>query len=233
MSRFATLSAPSGEAGACRLALRAWTAHYSHETPVQVGLRLSETSSKKLPKAQRRSQLLEVAQRIVREEGTDALTLGYLAERAGVSKPVPYEHFKSRSGLLIALYAEIDARQVTALLEALKRTRRRLEDVARVMSSAYMHCFTAAGPEWHAISAALKGDEEMEAFQRELLDSYVALYSEALAPYTDLSKEELRLRCVGIIGAAEAISREMLRGRVDEARAAAALGSLIIQGIST
>ncbi|OJH35635.1 TetR/AcrR family transcriptional regulator [Cystobacter ferrugineus] len=194
---------------------------------------MSETSSKKLPKAQRRDQLLDIAQTIVREEGTDALTLGYLAERAGVSKPVAYEHFKTRSGLLIALYAEIDARQVKVLQDALERTRRRLEDVARVVSHAYMNCYTSVGPEWHAISAALKGDEEMEAFQRELIDSYVALYCEAFAPYTSLSKEELRLRCVGIIGAAEAISREMIRGRVEEAKAAATLATLIIHGLST
>lgn len=193
---------------------------------------MSETSSKKLPKAQRRDQLLDIAQTIVREEGTDALTLGYLAERAGVSKPVAYEHFKTRSGLLIALYAEMDARQVKVLQDALERTRRRLEDVARVVSRAYMNCYTSMGPEWHAISAALKGDEEMEAFQRELIDSYVALYCEAFAPYTNLSKEELHLRCVGIIGAAEAISREMIRGRVEEARAASTLAALIIRGLS-
>ncbi|MHC8285601.1 helix-turn-helix domain-containing protein [Pseudomonas sp. XS1P51] len=33
--------------------------------------------------------------------GTDALTLATLAERAGVTKPVAYEHFRTRSGLLI------------------------------------------------------------------------------------------------------------------------------------
>ncbi|QSQ27213.1 TetR/AcrR family transcriptional regulator [Pyxidicoccus parkwayensis] len=193
---------------------------------------MSETPAKKLTKAQRREQLLDIAQAVVREEGTDALTLGYLAERAGVSKPIAYEHFKTRSGLLIALYEQIDARQVAALLEALKRTRKRLEDVARVMSTAYMQCYTGAGPEWHAISAALRGDEEMETFHRELLDSYVALYRDALAPYSDLKKDELHLRCVGIIGAAEAISRDMLRGRVDEATAAATLASLIVSWLS-
>lgn len=194
---------------------------------------MSKTPSKKLPKAQRREQLLDIALSIVREEGTDALTLGYVAERAGVSKPIAYEHFKTRSGLLIALYEQIDARQVEALLEALKRTRKRLEDVARVMSAAYMHCYTSAGPEWHAISAALRGAEEMEAFQRELLDRYVALYREALAPYSALKKDALHLRCVGIIGAAEAISRDMLRGLVDEAPAAETLASLIVSWLSS
>ncbi|RKH07553.1 TetR/AcrR family transcriptional regulator [Corallococcus sp. CA047B] len=193
---------------------------------------MSETPARKLPKAQRREQLLDIAQTIVREEGTDALTLGYVAERAGVSKPIAYEHFKTRSGLLIALYEQIDAQQVQALLEALKRTRKRLEDVARVMSAAYMHCYTSAGPEWHAITAAMKGDEEMEAFHRELLDSYVAIYRETLAPYSNLERDALHLRCVGIIGAAEAISRDMLRGLVDEATAAETLASLIVSWLS-
>lgn len=194
---------------------------------------MSKTPSKKLPKAQRREQLLDIALSIVREEGTDALTLGYVAERAGVSKPIAYEHFKTRSGLLIALYEQIDARQVQALLEALTRTRKRLEDVARVMSAAYMHCYTSAGPEWHAISAALRGAEEMESFQRELEGRYVALYREALAPYSGLKKDALHLRCVGIIGAAEAISRDMLRGLVDEAPAAETLASLIVNWLSS
>jgi AcrR family transcriptional regulator len=193
---------------------------------------MSATSAKKLPRSKRRDQLLETAQMIVREQGTDALTLGYLAERAGVSKPIAYEHFKSRSGLLIALYKQSDERQVTALLDALNCAPRRLEDVARVVSRAYMNCCTSAGPEWHAISAALKGDEEMDAFQQELIDRYVAIYCDALAPYSNLPKDELHLRCVGIIGAADAISRDMIRGRVDEPTAAATLASFIVESIS-
>ena len=193
---------------------------------------MTDPSPKKLPKAERRDQLLETALAVVREQGTDALTLGYLAERAGVSKPIAYEHFKTRSGLLIALYEQIDNRQVAALLLALEQAPRRLADVAQVVSSAYMNCFTAAGLEWHAISAALKGDEEMEAFQRELIDSYVALYRDALAPYARLPDEQLRLYCAGIIGAGDAIARDMIRGRVDEAAAAAALASLIVKWLS-
>jgi AcrR family transcriptional regulator len=200
---------------------------------VRVGARPSGgTSTRRLPKAERREQLLETAQRIVSEEGTHALTLGYLADRAGVSKPIAYEHFKTRSGLLIALARQIDDRQVEVLLDALKRTRQRLEDVARVASSAYMHCYATVGPQWHAISAALKSDKEMDAVQQELLDRYVTIYRNALAPFSDLPKRELHLRCVAIIGAAEAMARDMFRGRVDEATAAEALTSLIVKWLS-
>ncbi len=186
----------------------------------------------RLPKARRREQLLETAQAIVREQGTDVLTLGYLAERAGVSKPIAYEHFGSRSGLLIALYKQIDERQLAALMDALANAPARLDAVARVVSRAFMSCCRAVGPEWYAISAALKGDETMEAFQQELVDRYVALYRDAFAPYTALAQADLHLRCVGIIGAADAISHQMMLGRVDEASAANTLASLIIAWLS-
>jgi AcrR family transcriptional regulator len=193
---------------------------------------MSPAPARKLPRAERRDQLLDTALAIVREEGTDALTLGHVAGRAGVSKPIAYEHFGTRSGLLIALYERIDDRQVAALLQALERTPRRLEDIARVMSDAYITCYLTCGPEAHAITAALSGDGQMEAFHQRLLDRYVAFYQEALAPYSSLSPDALHLRCIGLIGAAEAISRDMLRGRVDAARATETLAALIVGGLA-
>src|SRR3546814_7992437 len=53
------------------------------------------------------------------------------------------------------------------------------------------------------------------------------LYREAFTPFTSLSQEALRLRCLAIVGAAEAIAREMNRGRIDDRTASAALHSLI------
>ncbi|MCO3771117.1 helix-turn-helix transcriptional regulator, partial [Pseudomonas aeruginosa] len=59
---------------------------------------------RRLSRDERQRQLLEVAWRLVREEGTEALTLGRLAEQAGVTKPVVYDHFGTRARLLAALY---------------------------------------------------------------------------------------------------------------------------------
>ena len=72
---------------------------------------------RRLSRDERQRQLLEVAWRLVREEGTEALTLGRLAEQAGVTKPVVYDHFGTRARLLAALYQDYDLRQ-TALMEA-------------------------------------------------------------------------------------------------------------------
>ncbi|RYZ05153.1 MAG: TetR/AcrR family transcriptional regulator [Myxococcales bacterium] len=182
----------------------------------------------RLSKAERRQQLLDVARSIVRGEGTDALSLVSLAERANVTRPVTYEHFKTRPGLLIALARHIDDRQVELFREALAKAPPRLTEVARAASSTYMRCVTQVGREWHAISAALQGDAEMDAVQHELLERYADMYCEVLAPCTKVPRRELKKRCVAIIGAAEALAREMLLGRLEEEVAATTLRSLIV-----
>lgn len=186
-------------------------------------------STKKLAKADRRAQLLETALAIVREEGTDALTLGRVAERAGVSKPIAYNHFQTRSGLMTTLYKDILDRQLETLGAAIGRTPGRLDAVARVIAEAYMECTYAVGPEWHAIAAALKGDAAMEVEQHRMIESYVLFCAEALSPLSDLPKSELRRRCVGIIGAAEALSNEMVRGGCTQDQAADDLTVLIVR----
>lgn len=188
--------------------------------------------AKRLPKAERRGQLLDTALAIVREQGTDALTLGYLAERAGVSKPIAYEHFGTRSGLLIALYRQIDARQGEIWARDFERTPKRLRDIAALIGVSYMSCFRTAGPECHAVFAALKGDEQMERVQSELLQGYVDFYRGLLAPYAQVDDEELHRRCVAIVGAGQSLSREMSDGRMPEALAAQTLASLIERWMS-
>ncbi len=188
--------------------------------------------AKKLAKAARRAQLIETAMAIVREEGADALTLGHLAERAGVSKPVAYEHFETRAGLMIALCREIDEAQVVALKAAIAAAPRRLDAIAAIVAAAYMDCHLAIGPEWHAVTAALKGDEEMDRAGQAMLDGYARLYVDALGPFSPLAADALHLRCVGLIGAGEAISRDMIRGRADRAAAVAAFTALIVAGLA-
>lgn len=183
--------------------------------------------SAKLPRAERRAQLLETAREMVRGGGTDSLTLGLLAERAGVSKPIAYNHFATRAGLMIALYRQINDQQVTATQAALEKASPELTSIARLLALAYMDCHEAVGPEFHAIAAALKGDAEMEAYQREMIDGHVALYAEALSPVAALPEADVRRRCIAIIGAADALSDAMIHDRISKAEAVADLASLI------
>ena len=58
----------------------------------------------RLSKEERREQLLDVAADMVVERGVATLTMEGLAERAGVSKALPYQHFDNAGAVLIALY---------------------------------------------------------------------------------------------------------------------------------
>ncbi|WP_405645296.1 TetR/AcrR family transcriptional regulator [Streptomyces uncialis] len=181
----------------------------------------------RLSKQARREQLLDTALVIVRTRGADGLTLVTLAEEAGVSRPVAYDHFATRPGLLLALHQRLDDRHRAAITQALRDAEPSAGEVARVISAAYFACATDM-PELGAVSAALKGNPEMEAVQRESTDGYTDLMAAALLPYSGLAPQVLRLRCVGVLGAAEAIAAELNGERATGGEAVTALSALIL-----
>lgn len=61
---------------------------------------------------QRHAQLLDVGRSVFAAHGLDGATVEEVAQRAGVSKPVVYEHFGGKDGL----YAEVVEREVASLL---------------------------------------------------------------------------------------------------------------------
>ncbi|MBJ6145263.1 TetR/AcrR family transcriptional regulator [Hymenobacter sp. BT559] len=189
-------------------------------------------TASRLSKESRRQQLLDTALVIIRKEGADRLTLGHLATRAGVSKPITYEHFSTRLGLLTALYKLLDEQQLQALQEALTRVQDNLRDTADVLATAYIHCAVDTGGELHAVRAALAGSEEMGAVQQELLAGYVQLFSATLAPHSSLLPAALHRCCVGLVGAGEALCALMLSGQSSEQEAAIAFSALIRGGLS-
>ena len=63
---------------------------------------MAETRTR-LSAPQRRSQLLAVAGRLFAEQGYHGLSMEQLADAAGVSKPVLYQHFPSKHQLYLAL----------------------------------------------------------------------------------------------------------------------------------
>jgi len=64
--------------------------------------------------SQRREQLLDVGRAVFAERGFDGASVEEIAARAGVSKPVVYEHFGGKEGI----YAVVVDREIAALLDA-------------------------------------------------------------------------------------------------------------------
>lgn len=57
----------------------------------------------RLPAAQRREQLLDVAESLFAQQGYAGATTAQIAKAAGVTEPIIYRHFKSKRDLFVAL----------------------------------------------------------------------------------------------------------------------------------
>jgi AcrR family transcriptional regulator len=64
---------------------------------------------------QRREQLVEIGRTLFAQKGFDATSVEEIAQKAGVSKPVVYEHFGGKEGL----YAVVVDREMSVLLDAI------------------------------------------------------------------------------------------------------------------
>ncbi|MFD0537358.1 TetR/AcrR family transcriptional regulator [Actinomadura luteofluorescens] len=57
---------------------------------------------RRMSRAERERQMLDVAERVFGERGYQAASMDEIAERCGISKPMLYEYFGSKDGLLVA-----------------------------------------------------------------------------------------------------------------------------------
>lgn len=186
-----------------------------------------ERPRKRLSRDQRRRQLLDKAWQLVREEGTEALSLGRLAEQAGVTKPVVYDHFETRTGLLAALYQDYDARQSMMLDQALSRCAATLSDRAGVIAEAYVDCVMSQGREMPGVSAALAGSPELEALKRAYEQPFLDKCRAALGEFSshgDIGAAGMRL----LVGAADALSQAAAAGELQVGQAKDELQAAIV-----
>ncbi|MDD0968813.1 MULTISPECIES: TetR/AcrR family transcriptional regulator [Pseudomonas] len=161
---------------------------------------------RRLSREDRQRQLLDMAWQLIREEGTDALTLGYLAEKAGVTKPVVYDHFTTRAGLLAALYQDFDRRQTALMDAALANAEATLNGTATVIATAYVDCVLTQGNEIPGVIAALASTPELERIKREYEAIFLEKCRNVLSPFADGAEiRQAGLRAM--LGAAEALSQ--------------------------
>ncbi len=181
----------------------------------------------RLSRENRRRQLLDVARRLIREEGSESLTLGRLAEQAGITKPVVYGHFETRSGLLAALYRDFDSRQTLVMEEAIATSESTLETTAAVIASSYVDCVLLQGREIPGVVAALAGSPELERIKREYDLVFIEKCRNVLAPFSGgcfIAPAGLW----AMLGAAEALSYAAVTGEITAVQAKNELGEIIL-----
>ena len=91
----------------------------------------------RLPKDQRRAQLLDAANDVFTTKGYHASAMDDIAEAAGVSKPVLYQHFASKLDLYLALLDQSCDRLVEIVQDALVSTENNADRVVATVGAFY------------------------------------------------------------------------------------------------
>jgi AcrR family transcriptional regulator len=78
----------------------------------------TDAPRRRMARADRRDQLVEVAEQVFVERGYGPASMDDVADRAGVTKPVLYDHFGSKDGLLAAVLEGLGEEMLQRTLEA-------------------------------------------------------------------------------------------------------------------
>jgi len=157
-------------------------------------------------------------------QGYHAAAMDEIAERAGVSKPVLYQHFPSKRDLYLALLEQHTDELVAATRAALASTPDNKQRVEATMAA----FFSFIDSESESFRLVFESDFTSDPEVRELLDRMQRVCAEAIAEVikedTGLPAAEAELLSIGLAGIAHVTARYWTQaGRPVPRDAAAAL----------
>jgi AcrR family transcriptional regulator len=168
-----------------------------------------EPRPSRLPRSARRQQLLAAAQEVFVAQGYHLAAMDDIAERAGVSKPVLYQHFPSKLELYLGLFD-------TAAEELLARVRRAIEattDNKLRVENAIAAYFDFVD-EGMAFRLVFESDLRNETGVRERVERFSRACMEAIADTiaadTGVPRAQAELLSIGLTGISEVSARYWL-----------------------
>lgn len=166
--------------------------------------------SARLPRPARRLQLLGAARDVFVAQGYHAAAMDEIAERAGVSKPVLYQHFPGKLELYLALLDESADELVKIVSDALSSTTDNRQRVAATFKAFYD--FVAGTTE--AFRLVFESDLSNEPAVRARLDHAMNectdMVSEFIREDAGVSDEEAHLLGMALVGMAQVSARYWL-----------------------
>ncbi|XVX21282.1 TetR/AcrR family transcriptional regulator [Actinomycetota bacterium] len=187
----------------------------------------------RMPRSARRAQLLESAQSAFVELGYHAAAMDDIAERAGVSKPVLYQHFPGKLELYLALLDRHCESLVQLVRDALAST---TDNKERVYSTVGAY-FDFVAQDGAAFRLIFESDLTNESAVRMRLDNVGFASAEAVADViaedAGVDDESAMLLAVSLTGLAQTAARHWLAqgAALPQAQAAKIAGDLAWRGI--
>lgn len=164
----------------------------------------------RLPRMARRRQLLGAAQEVFVAQGYHAAAMDEIAERAGVSKPVLYQHFPGKLELYLALLDEHAEALVSQVREALEST---TENKLRVQASmqAFYDFVAGEGEAYRLVfESDLRNVAPVRARVERANQQCAEMIARVIAEDTDAPTDEAYLLGMGLVGMAEVSARYWL-----------------------
>jgi AcrR family transcriptional regulator len=190
--------------------------------------------SSRLPRHERRRQLLDAALEVFVSQGYHAAAMDEIAERAGVSKPVLYQHFPGKLDLYLALLDQ----SVDALVETVRQALRSTTENKQRVAATFSAYFEYMESEGQAYRLVFESDLSNEAAVRDRLErgqrECAEMISQIVRQDAGLDDDEAHLVSVGMVGLAQVTARYWLSARDHIPREAAEqlIARLAWRGIS-
>jgi AcrR family transcriptional regulator len=189
----------------------------------------------RMPRSARRKQLLAAAQEVFVANGYHAAAMDDIAERAGVSKPVLYQHFPGKLELYLAL---LDT-HCDALVGHVRAAMAATGDNKDRVSGAMRAYFEFVDHESEAFRLVFESDLRNESVVRERVDRVERLCIEAITATimsdTGVDRAPAELLAAGLVGAAVTSAQFWLASgrQVDKDEAEALMATLAWRGIAS
>lgn len=160
-----------------------------------------ETAQTRLSRSERRAQLLDAARHAFAARGYHAASMDDIAERAGVSKPVLYQHFPGKVELYLALLET----EITAFLDLLKTALRSTSDNRKRVGAAITTYFELAdGETGHRLlfEPEMSADRLVRGRIEAMEDEAARLIAEVISEDTGLDPKEAQIVAAALCGMA-------------------------------
>jgi AcrR family transcriptional regulator len=152
--------------------------------------RTQRSASARLPRAERREQLLDVTKAIVGDHGLHAVSIDRVAREAGITRPIVYEHFSDLEGVLRALLDREGNRALAQLASFMPVAAGEGDDVLAVLLAAltgYLEAVRSDPVTWRLVLIPPEGApaflrERIEQARAAIVAQLAALIEEAYAP---------------------------------------------------
>ncbi|MFF0147149.1 TetR family transcriptional regulator [Amycolatopsis sulphurea] len=165
----------------------------------------------RLPRTERRAQLLTAAQRVFAENGYHAAAMDEIAEQAGVSKPVLYQHFPGKLDLYIALLESHVDDLVSRVQDALDSTTDNRQRVPATVGAFFDFVSNDAGAFRMVFESDLRGEPSVQEAVDRATSASVEAITETITSDAGLDEAKARLLAVGLVGMSQVSARYWLQ----------------------